>query len=638
MNKRFLYLATILSLMVSLSVFNSCKPDNVETVELVLTASTTTIFADSMDYVTFKVTRNDEDVTAKSHIYCKELEVDLLPDSVFYAKEVGTYTFYASYKNDGTSNTVTVEAIEPQIDPEEKFFDIILTDLNATGVNMRVEPIGYDGGYYFDVLSEENYAYYNENGWQELIDYTVYNIANDYQMPYEEALAAIMSFGADEWTFYGLEYDAAYYAVVMGLDGEGAICTEIEIEPFRTPDVEIVDNTFEITVSNVTYTGVEYTVVPSNKEETYFTCTISKVVADELALDEAIAGYCLSIYPDPNEQLKRGDYTSRGSGGHQPGRDFYAVAFGYTQGVVTTDVTKVAFSTPTDGDPATCTFEISVGNVTHNSARVSVKPSNEYNVYFTELIAVEDVEALKEYIGSDDMQDVMETYWNDGILPMITEGYGMSPAQFADMMCMWGEYGTKYGYLDMATEYMAFAVCLDAYGQPVGDFYLSESFTTETEVISSATAEIKVIGYFNGDEIEGEWNLPGEAVVVMEITPSDDAECWYSDLFAYDVSGSSRYNHIQNLTVYGGEYMPRILIKSTPWNFECTALSVAQDADENFGLVSWEVFECYKDNALPTEDFYEYEAAARASVSSVADFSKKHKFETRLYRGMAPRK
>ncbi len=618
MNKRFIQLMTMLLLVAGLSFFYACEePGKVESKDLVLSCDKDSIAADSVQSVVFKVMYGEKDVTGDSFISCVDDKVEL-PDSVFVTKAVGTHTFEARYR-EHVSNRVSVKAVEPvkdSIDNGEPTFVIELTDLNATGVNMRIVPVNYEGGYYFDVVTEESYAYYTENGWQELIDYTVSNIANDYQMSEEEALRAIMSYGPDEWTFQNLDYNTGYHAVAMGVDGIGFICTDVVEEAFRTPDVEMSENTFEITISNITYDGADYTVIPSDKEATYFSMIVSKVVADEFETDEELVGYCKSLVPDPNMLVTKGDFTLKNQKMSQPGRDFYVVAFGYESGVVTTEITKETFSTMTDGDPATCSFDFNIGKVTHNSVELSITPSNRFNVYFSELITMEDLNIFKGMFD-DDVQKAMEYYWNEGILAMLEADMGLTPAQFTDVVCIWGDLvgGTDHStidFLDMDTEYIAYAVCLDANGQPEGDFYFSKAFITEKEVISSVSADMKVVGYFDGNEIEGEWNTPGQAVVVMEITPSEDAVCWYADLFADDISSSGRYNIIKNLTVYGGVYKPTILIATTPWNYTCTAVAIAQDADENYGAPSFEVFECYKENILPVEEFYQYESQAQS--------------------------
>ncbi len=489
-------------------------------------------------------------------------------------------------------------------------FEIELTGLNATGVNMRVVPVDYEGGYYFDVLRTDNYEYCEANGWQDFIDYTVASIAENNLMTVEEVLKGITSFGADEWTFMGLNQNTDYYAVVMGIDSVGKLCTEIVSEVFHTPDVEMSENTFEITITNETYDGADYTVIPSDKEEYYFSCIVSKVVADQYNVDEALAAYCMSIFPDVNAMLSKGDISYENEGMCQPGRDFYVVAFGYDSGVITTPVAKKSFSTITDGDPSTCEFTFEIGKVTHDEAHVAVTPSNQYNVFFMELIRSDDLEFFKQEYNSEDLQEVMGRFWKEEFLPMIS--MDMGAAQFVDMVCIWGGLvgGTDhmtFSFLSMETEYIAWAVCLDAEGNPVSDFYFSEPFTTENEIISSATSDIEILGYFDGSELEGEYHNDGFAVVVCSITPSDDAVTWYSDLFAGDLSESSRRNHIKNLTEYSiSEQNTRLMIKIAYWDTPCSALSVAQDADGNYGMVDCEVMYCDESRALPADKFTQY--------------------------------
>ncbi len=588
------------------------RPTPPEKETLVLSVDKDLLVIDTDNVATFTVMYGEKDVTAEAAIY-NTADNTAVEGGAFTAAAEGEYTFEASY--DGVkSNTVTVVAeYEPTPEPEEPFV-IELYDLYATGVTMRVTPEDNETGYYFDVVTKENYDYYENNGWQELISYTLQGIIDGYQMTPQQAVDAITSFGPDEWTFKSLIRNTQYYAVVLGIESSGAITGQCVFEGFQTPDVEMSDNTFEITTANVTYNGADYTVIPSKKEDAYFSNIISKAVADEFESDGELAQYCVSVVPVVEIMLSRGDFTLVNEQVCQPGRDFYVVAFGYDAGVITTPVAKAEFSTPVDADPATCTFEFEVRAITHNSAEVAVTPSNRYNVFFWEAIAVEDFEFFKELFGTDDEQEVMAMFWEEEVLSVMCDDTGMTPAQFVDMAGLWGDYsgGTDVAtlnHLSEETEYIVWAVCVDAYGTPVGDFFFSEPFATTAEVISSATAEIKVVAYFNGDELSGDYNIPNSAVVVMEVTPSADAACWFSALYAGDITYSDRYNFINNLTS-SGDYMPTMMIKTTPWEQFCTALSVAQDADGNFGEVSSEVFLCSKSEARPAAEFEQYITAA----------------------------
>ncbi len=619
------------------------EPTPPEREELVLSVDKESLVIDTDAVATFTVMYGTEDVTATAEIR-NTADNTPLAGNTFTATAEGDYTFEASYEG-VKSNTVSITAeLEPAPEPDEPFA-IELYDLYATGVTMRVTPLDNERGYYFDVLDEENYAYYDANGWQELISYTLQGIMNDYQMSAQEAVDAITSLGPDEWTFQNLEHNTRYYAVVLGLETSGAITADFVAEEFCTPDVAMSENTFEITVSNASRNGADYTVVPSMKDEAYFTTIVSRAVADEFATDSEIADYCLSLVPVVGDMLRTGDYNHRNDGFCQPGRDFYVVAFGYDSGVVTTPVAKAEFSTTTDGDPASCTFGFEIGTVTHDTAEVAVTPSNQFNVFFWEAISREDLEFFQWLYeaeeGITDLQEVMAMYWRTEVLELVCDESGMTPAQFVDMAALWGDAvggtdATTLTFLDEESEYLLWAVCLDAYGNPVGDFHFSEPFTTDKEVISPAMAEIKVVGYFNGDELTGEWHMENQAVVVMEITPNDDAVEWYSDFYAGDVSFSERYNLIKNLTTYSGVYMPTMLIRTTPWEQFCSAASVAKDADGNFGEVSVEVLLCTKSEARPAAEFEQYaNAPMPLAAASKALLQRRTKPEVKLHRKIA---
>ncbi len=626
----------------------SCSDDKTEEPKReqkpVLRTDRSSIVADGRQSATFTVFSGENDVTEAATITCAEVEE--FSGVSFTTTEAGSYTFTATY-NGATSDVLTITATAAETD--DAMFSIELYDLYATGVTMRVTPKENGRGYYFDILTEENFTYYTEHGWQELIDYTVHGIANDYGMSAEEAVEAITSLGPDEWTFKTLTNDTAYHAVVIPIDTAGDVNAEIVEEPFATPKVEGSDNTFSITVGNAGHDGADFTVTPSS-DDPYFVNIVSKAVADEFHTEDELTAYCTGTVPVVDEFVQSGKYNLANQHFCQPGRDFYVVVFGYDAGVVTTPVSKAEFSTTTDGDPASCTFRFETGTVTHNTAEVAVTPSNQYNVFFWEAIATEDLEFFRELYaeeeGITDLQDVMAMYWQTEVLEVMCDETDMTAAQFVDMAALWGGAvgGTDLStltFLDEQTEYVAWAVTIDAYGQPVGEFMFSEPFTTSKEVVSPARADIRIVGCFNGDELTGEWHTENNAVVVMEITPSADAVEWYSDFYAGDVSYSDRYNLIKNLTEYSGNYCPEILIRTTPWEYYCSAISVAKDAAGNFGEVSCEVDLFYRSKARPAEEFEQYASKAEPHAYRpmvLKPDTGRERPEVKLHRTITPRR
>ncbi len=513
-------------------------------------------------------------------------------------------------------------------------FDIVLDNITATSAYMGVTPKGYSGGYYFDVLTVESYAYNIEHGFEALIEYTVNSIMeNDDDVTREDALRQMTSHNSDEWDFLGLDQGTEYYAVAMGIDANGRVCTGVKSKRFQTVKVDMSANTFNITVSNVTHDGADYRIVPSVKTESYVAGFINKSVADEFKSDDEIVEWCLSIVQDPSSITFKGDLDYTNQHLCQPGRDYYVVAFGYESGVVTTPVAKQLFSTTVDADPATCTFDIKVSNVTHNSATVSVTPSNRYNVFFWDIISVSDLEVFKSAFNVTSNEEAMAKGWEEELLPSMCGEMSATPAQIVDVLCTWGNAvggtDTYNRNLKSDTRYVVWAVALDANGKAEGKFAISEPFTTSQEVISSvATVDLSIVEYFDGGEIINHYGdavkdlniLKDYAVAIVDVVPSTGAESWYAGIFGEDLTNAARQSCLNSLIKYGGGVKnSRTVIGTAYWDdaFPNTVLAVGCDANGDLGEVARLVFTCSKDKAKPAEDFAKYLSSTQQLPAAV---------------------
>ncbi len=505
--------------------------------------------------------------------------------------------------------------------PGDGSFEISVTDITTRYAEVQVSS-SIEGRFYFDVLEEEYYLEYkNTLGFQQFIDNAVRNAMEYGQCDKAEALDMILSAANDGYSFTSLTQDTPYYAVAMGVDDEGKLTTPVTSKAFRTLKVAPSKNTFAITVENEAYDGADYKVVPSIKEESYFVDICIAGIVDSMSEKEFIE-YCFNHYLSIGGiemMCVEGDFELSNEGICQPGRDYYVVAFGYEDGAATTGVTKKAFSTQKGGDPANCRFTFAADEITYNSAKCSVTPSDPYNVFIWDAIETEYLDAVMAETGKTQQQAMAE---------MLEEYIGMYNDDFdtvqetVDMISVYGGYtfdGTDSHTLRLAedTSYMIWAVCVDAEGKPLAPFQLSEPFTTAKETISTAAATVSVDKYFDAATLGNPAYPSMYAVIPVHVNASADAAHWYVDLFASDISGASRENIIRNLKNMG-TMDATTYISLAVWNEVCTAVAIAVDADGNFGEPSFYVHAYDKSGASPASEFEGYVTSSLLAKKPVA--------------------
>lgn len=493
----------------------------------------------------------------------------------------------------------------------DSLFNIKIYEITAVGADVEILPNGYDGGYYFDALNEQSYTYFKAAGFQKFIDNEVSKRMTSYDIPKSEALDGMLSFSNDGFTFMTLEPDTKYYIVVMGVDEDGKISTEVAVKSFKTNNVEQSGNTFDITIGEVSYDGAAFSIEPSLAKDRYFVDVWNKAIVDELG-DKEFMKYCIDVYQSMGMMDMKcaiGPKSFSNTGVCQPGRDYYVVAFGFDDGYPTTGLTKKAFSTTGGENAASCTFQFEVSNVRYDRATIAVMPSDRFAVYASDLVRKDELDLLMT-AESLTQQQALARVLSD-LLDTVQSDLQITRAEAAEVISFYGaaednttgKHENTRDHLKEQTEYVAWAVAIDTYGNPLSQFAVSEPFTTPKEIVSAATATVSVEKYFDGGMIDG--FSDSQAVVPVKVEVSDDAAHWYVALYANDITGASRQTIISNLMRSGFEDVSPFVTTSV-WNLEVTAVAIAVDADGNFGEPSFQVLTCRRDGAAPASEFEEY--------------------------------
>ena len=245
--------------------------------------------------------------------------------------------------------------------PTVDSFVITVSDITATSADVRVEPSN-NNTYYFDVIEKDILDQYSDKS------VFLAEMIADLKALYEEygyTFADALSVGNDGF-LYGegyLEPNTDYYAFAVAITENGAVTSDMTLEPFKTLESttgggdESSSNAFTVTVSDITSSGATVAVTPSNSD-TYYFDVVEKEILDYYTDKKEFAAEYIAELKELYEAygytiadaLSSGSDTYTYEDSLEPNTTYYAVAFGVsTSGAITTDVTAAAFTTLASG-------------------------------------------------------------------------------------------------------------------------------------------------------------------------------------------------------------------------------------------------------------------------------------------------
>lgn len=365
--------------------------------------------------------------------------------------------------------------------PTDMNLHIKVTDITATSAHVEVEPTNDIWNYYFDVIRGEFLEVLTKETAQQFLDDEIDKRVENSGLSREDAFATMASKGADSHDFSNLNPNTEYAALAFGVDEELKINTRVFIKEFTTEFVPLSDNEFTITIDNRYNDGVDYTVTPTVEEDSYQVDIWPKSLVDELG-DMGTINY----YMDYNSFMLEwnaatGEFIYDNESICQPGRDYYVIAFGYADGEATTKLFKKEFRT-IGGDPAKCTFTFEVSEIQSDRAVAKVVPSDKQVVYIWDVI---DVATFEKYSKEKGSEQAAHEYILNGLIEQ--EMGEDTKRQFAvESLGRWSGYTSSDEEgadtetifdLSPATEYIVWAVPVDATGKPEANF-MSTKFKT----------------------------------------------------------------------------------------------------------------------------------------------------------------
>ncbi|MCQ2146731.1 MAG: hypothetical protein MJZ16_04355 [Bacteroidales bacterium] len=184
--------------------------------------------------------------------------------------------------------------------------------------------------------------------------------------------------------------------------------------------------------------------------------------------------------------------NSSSAGILNPVTEYCLYAYGVKDKEPSTALYTFKFTTSDQNDPTNVTFTSAVEDITKNSAYVQVTPSDNTVLYVWDVVKKE---AFDKYgkVEGDFLTDWLKnqidgSYWKT--IEDVVAGCGMRGVQ---------DY--EYTTLASGTDYLVFAVCVDASGKAVSKAYVSDVFTTEQAKVSDAYVYQDMVAYYDGDAL-----------------------------------------------------------------------------------------------------------------------------------------
>lgn len=425
----------------------------------------------------------------------------------------------------------------------------------------------------------------------------------------------------------GMLPDTEYTWLVagIGMDEEGVWINSLVYKgSFKSGELEKVDLTFDISVTDVTDTRASLKIVPSTSDATFCWRVLEydgTSSAEEL-MNRVVEAE--SYYLDYGYGLSKGvqDYTGNGSSTKYrldaPDTDYCVLAFGYDGGV-TSEPSMTTFRTLPA--PEDVNFTMTVSNITPYTASVNISTSSEA-VYYT--AGVMNGTDFDEAMFIEENNAAFDEYYRE----MEKANPGLTIAEFLRMLYWRGNQQLSATDLLPNTEYMGYIVAFDIKTGHIAKVYTFPSVMT-TIPLGNATPEIKLLGYFSGDEENGSvFDDPsataGRAILLVEYTNLENAR----SLFTYTIE--------QNISVPSAEYSDSYLYAATswinieefktqpygyfviPWVTNATVLAYTNDKSGVPGAIARLLVKATAEEKSPIEDLIEHvnslEKSARESM------------------------
>lgn len=280
-------------------------------------------------------------------------------------------------------------------------------------------------------------------------------------------------------------------------------------EPAILTIVQKAYQPFEVQISNISETGIDFTVVPEDDNMTYVATIVDKERFDKIGGKDKYFDNIVNFYQseaakyemtveeflEKSEALVKGEQTLS-IRNLSTGTEYVIVVFGMNlECRLLSRIVVEEFTTKTT-EKLDITFDISY-EITGNRVRMSVTPSDDKVFYYFNIIKKSDVDASgKDF--ENDLQAMISSYISNGT------SVGMTVNEVISEICSKGKAEYEYKSIDPLTDFLGYAfavsenglICTEVASKPfrTGDVNPSENkISLVVENVSSDRANISVV-------------------------------------------------------------------------------------------------------------------------------------------------
>lgn len=505
----------------------------------------------------------------------------------------------------------------------EYTFDVTTTVENNT-VTFQVVPSDNTVAWHLMTVPKDMYDYYTdpagENAWTKDVFYQAY-VESEIQS-YAEAgytedqiLAAMFLTGEQSLYAEGLNANTEYVYLVAAFKIEGTqlyIVSELAEGAYTTGEAPKTELTFDISVTDVDQMRAAIKITPSDLEAPY-TWIVQQY--DGVSTPEEVMNAIIDankMWMDMGFMSSYGvqDYTGGPGSPYKykvgsPDTDFCVIAFGYAGGV-TSDPEMVTFRTLPGGNPADCTFEAQVQDVTTYGFSFKVTPSDPTTYFTGDVCLASEYDEAK--IAEEIEAGIQELYDMQAM-------FG-SPIEMSELIASYfwnGECVMDAKALNPDTEYTMYLVALDQKTGKVAKVHEFPAFA-KTKPEGTVVPELELIGYFSGDDENGAvFGQPaataGMCIAVVKYNADPTASAVYGGILegnGMDVETYPDATIMEYLNYYWQEVNmnePYSFFLMN-WDVEQTAFAYALDANGGQGSIDRLLLNCSEANKNNIDEFF----------------------------------
>ncbi len=327
--------------------------------------------------------------------------------------------------------------------------------------------------YYYDLTSKSTYD--SRTSDQDFMDVRLEYLVNQWNTAFDQGysgdFASTLTNRNSTYTFSNLYSETTYVLYAFEIDPEEQTASNLQAIEVTTTATVISDNcTFSLEAQNISGTGFDIKVTPSNADTRYYVGVVTKELASLYTPDQLAAGLIQQedgygidwagdsyIYTGTQTLNTQSDLNIEE---FTPETEYTVVVFGVDKLGSRTTAVQTLDVTTTKVEKSNLTFSFETISATPNGLVVRITPSNNDEVYFFEMLPKEEFDEYESAL------DAATTYTN----MYASMGY-------VEYVCTSGVFDLDMdGYCDPSTTYVVM-VCAYKGGQIAGDVATYECST-----------------------------------------------------------------------------------------------------------------------------------------------------------------